>query len=180
MTEETTSVRRRRREAVLDPLADHVLRHGLDGANLRSLARAAGTSDRMLLYYFEDKADLLRAVLEHVADRLERDLGATAPGPPRTPEALLAEVWAAARAPALRPYLDLFVELAAKAGREGGVYRDVAGRVADRFQTWLVARLVVEEGARADACAFRLLATLDGLVLLQAAGRGPPPEERGS
>jgi AcrR family transcriptional regulator len=40
---------------LLDRLADYVLAHGLTASSLRPLARAAGTSDRMLLYYFADK-----------------------------------------------------------------------------------------------------------------------------
>ena len=47
-----------RRGELLDRMAAHLLAHGLEGANLRPLARAAGTSDRMLLYYFADKEEL--------------------------------------------------------------------------------------------------------------------------
>ena len=37
-----------RRALLLGKLADHVLAHGLSASSLRPLAKAAGTSDRML------------------------------------------------------------------------------------------------------------------------------------
>lgn len=52
------SVRDTRRQAALERMADHVLAAGLRGASLRPLAQVAGTSDRMLLYYFTNKGEL--------------------------------------------------------------------------------------------------------------------------
>ena len=43
-----------RRAKIVEKLARHVLRAGLGGTGLRRLAAVAGTSDRMLLYYFEN------------------------------------------------------------------------------------------------------------------------------
>ncbi|MEM7525681.1 MAG: TetR family transcriptional regulator, partial [Pseudomonadota bacterium] len=63
-------VRTDKREALLDALADAVLANGLDAASLRPLAKAVGTSDRMLLYYFADKTALLTATFDRVLARL--------------------------------------------------------------------------------------------------------------
>ena len=57
-------------------MADHLLAAGLTGVNLRALAAAAGTSDRMLLYYFTDKDELLAATLACIAARLTAKLDA--------------------------------------------------------------------------------------------------------
>ncbi len=59
-----------KRALILDKLADHVLAHGLSASSLRPLAKAAGTSDRMLIYYFADKSALIAAVLQHIAGRM--------------------------------------------------------------------------------------------------------------
>ena len=56
------------RETLLPRLAEFVLQHGLSNASLRPLAKAAGTSDRMLLYHFKSKEDLLVELLAHLAD----------------------------------------------------------------------------------------------------------------
>ena len=109
------NVRATRRRAALERMADHLLGAGLSGASLRSLAAAAGTSDRMLLYYFETKDELLAATLDHIAARLARLLDEAGSNEAAKPfHALLAEVWAAVRGPALRPYMRLWLELAAR------------------------------------------------------------------
>ncbi len=168
------SVRTDRRQAALERMADHLLREGMTGASLRPLAAAAGTSDRMLLYYFADKDELLTATLEHVTARLAGLLDEAGPGRPPLPfSALLAEVWKAIRAPDLQPYMRLWLELAASAARGQDLHRTIAGRIADGFLTWTAERLYVEQEADRAPQAALLLATVDGLALLDAVGRGP-------
>ncbi len=60
----------KRREEIIELIADHLLAEGLGAATLRPMAEAAGTSDRMLLYYFADKGELLTATLTRVAARM--------------------------------------------------------------------------------------------------------------
>ncbi len=154
-------------------MADHLLRVGLGGASLRPLAAAAGTSDRMLLYYFKDKDDLLAATLEHIAARLARLLDeAGVSAAPRPFRALLAEIWAVVRNPAVQSYMRLWIELAARAARGEEPHRPVAGRIADGFLAWAADRLHVEREADRAPLAALLLATVDGLVLLDAVGLG--------
>ena len=108
--------RARRRDALLDAMADHLLANGLASSSLRTLAEAAGTSDRMLLYYFADRDALLTALLDHVVARMTAMLGAFGNAAERPAGVLLAELWAAARTPAFSPFMLLFIELAAAAG----------------------------------------------------------------
>lgn len=56
-----------RRTELVSAASDYVSAHGLIGLSLRPLAAAIGTSDRMLLYHFDSKDDLVAAVLEHSA-----------------------------------------------------------------------------------------------------------------
>ena len=82
MTGGSDSAADTRRDAIVDRVADYLLAHGLDAATLRPLARAADTSDRMLLYYFPDKQALLAAA----ADRLSQRLIALLAAVPATPQ----------------------------------------------------------------------------------------------
>ena len=82
-----------RRKAVLLRMADHLLATGLRGASLRPLAAAAGTSDRMLLYYFADKDELLAATLAEVAGRMLPLLEAAIDPVPRSSGPLLAATY---------------------------------------------------------------------------------------
>lgn len=159
----------RRREAMLEPMADHLLANGLAASSLRALAEAAGTSDRMLLYYFADRDALLTALLDHVVARMTALLGAFGEAAARPADALLTEIWAAARTDAFRPFMLLFIELAAAAGRGEQPHRGIAARIARGFAGWVAGRLDGDPAGR-ERRAFRLLATLDGLFLLHAAG----------
>lgn len=170
-----TRGREARRDEVLERLADHLLAEGLAGASLRPLAAAAGTSDRMLLYYFTDKDELLAQALGRVAERLAHLLDADLAAPPGAPALpypeLLAQVWTAVRGAALRPYMRLWLDLAARAARGDEPYRAIAGGIADGFLAWAQARLAVEREAEREPLAALLLATVDGAMLLDAAGR---------
>jgi AcrR family transcriptional regulator len=52
-----------RREELAEAATDYALEHGLIGLSLRPLAEALGTSDRMLLYHFHDKDELIATIL---------------------------------------------------------------------------------------------------------------------
>jgi AcrR family transcriptional regulator len=62
-----------RRTELLDKAYDYVLVHGLSELSLRPLASAIGSSPRVLLFLFESKDGLVRALLQR-ASRDELDL----------------------------------------------------------------------------------------------------------
>ncbi|MFC5677315.1 TetR/AcrR family transcriptional regulator [Aeromicrobium endophyticum] len=53
-----------KRQELAEAATDHALEHGLIGLSLRPLAAAIGTSDRMLIYHFGSKDELVDAVLD--------------------------------------------------------------------------------------------------------------------
>jgi AcrR family transcriptional regulator len=63
-----------RREELTEAATDYALEHGLIGLSLRPLATALGTSDRMLLYHFADKDDLVATILRATSERSARGL----------------------------------------------------------------------------------------------------------
>jgi AcrR family transcriptional regulator len=165
-------IRDERREAAIDRMADHVLWEGLAGATLRSLAAAVGTSDRMLLYYFADKDELLTATLDRIATRMIAQLDGAIPlGSPRPFPVLLQQVTDAMASASLQPFMPLWLELAAGAARGLQPHRDVAGEIADGFLTWATVRLQPEGRQEASSLAPLLLASIEGMYLLKAIGR---------
>ena len=58
-----------RRDELAEAATDYALEHGLIGLSLRPLAEAIGTSDRMLLYHFDDKDDLVATILRTTTER---------------------------------------------------------------------------------------------------------------
>lgn len=161
-----------RREALIDRMADHVLSYGLAAATLRPLAAAVGTSDRMLLYYFTDKDELVTAVLDNIAGRLLKDLETAIPiEPPRSYAILLEEVWAVLGSASHRPFLNIWLDLAAGAARGMQPHLKVAGSIADLYLDWVTVRLVPEANDVPSHGAPLLFATIQGMNLLNAIGR---------
>ncbi len=152
----------------LDSLADHMLAHGLGGCSLRALAGAAGTSDRMLLYYYADKDALLAAIFDHVAARMMTFLVAAAPAQPLPHAALRAQIAPTLRDPAVAPFMRLWLELAAAGAAGDDRARSVGAVIGRGFLDWTVAHLAGHD----RAAAARLLAEVEGLVLLDALGLG--------
>ena len=82
-----------RREELAEAATEYALEHGLIGLSLRPLAEALGTSDRMLLYHFEDKDDLVATILRTTSARSAQSLRELAT--PRDLRAAVLELWRA-------------------------------------------------------------------------------------
>jgi AcrR family transcriptional regulator len=158
-----------RRAALLDRLADHMLGHGIAGSSLRPLAKAAQTSDRMLLYYFKDKSEMMTAILTRVAERLVVILDARTTGARLPLEPLQAKLLTILLAEDLWPYMRLWLEIAALAARDDAFYRGIGGLMARGFLAWGAAQL--DSNAEAlERDAARLLIGIEGAMLLKSVG----------
>lgn len=166
------SIRTERRDAAIERMADHLLREGLSGASLRPLAAAAGTSDRMLLYYFANRDELITATLERAAAKMAALLDSEILGDARLPfPELLGAVWSVVRSTKLRPYMRLWLELAAYSGRDQEPHRTIATAIIDGFVRWTSEHLVGDDPTERAQLSALLLATIDGAVFLDAAGK---------
>ncbi|TML55844.1 MAG: TetR family transcriptional regulator [Actinobacteria bacterium] len=92
-----------RREAVRAQAADYVLERGLARLSLRPLAKALGTSPRMLLYDFGTKERLIHEILGEIRNREAAQL--------RADVHTLEDVWRWIAAPEREPFLRLFFEV---------------------------------------------------------------------
>ena len=156
-----------RRAAILDRLADHILAHGLIAASLRPLAKAAGTSDRMLLYYFADKAELISAALETITARTTGLLKVRTSPDPLPYHALLAQLETILDDEELWPYLRVFLEVASRAANGDPLYREIGARIGQGFYAWGMNQL---DSKQPDIEAARLLVMTEGMIYLKAIG----------
>ncbi|MFE1291371.1 TetR/AcrR family transcriptional regulator [Streptomyces sp. NPDC058751] len=105
-----------KRRDLTDRVRAYLVRNGLAGLSLRPLARALGTSDRMLLYYFGTKEAMVAEALALDERRpllLARETLAS-PDSPRDAAGLrrfMEETWRRFGAPDLRPALPLYLEI---------------------------------------------------------------------
>lgn len=158
-----------RRVLILDRLADHVLAHGLIASSLRPLAKAAQTSDRMLLYYFADKAEIVAATLNCVAARMVALMSVHAAPEPLPIEVLLPRITDMLSDAAFWPYMRVWLEIASRAAGGDGFYRATGETIGRGFLAWGGAQIACKEGER-DALAARLLVMIEGTVLLNSIG----------
>jgi AcrR family transcriptional regulator len=100
-----------RREELAQAATDHALEHGLVGLSLRPLAAALGTSDRMLLYHFDGKDDLVATVLRVSNDRSVAEVRAL-PAAADARQAVL-DLWGLVTTPRLSRCQRMYVEAAA-------------------------------------------------------------------
>jgi AcrR family transcriptional regulator len=100
-----------RREELAQAATDYVLEHGLIGLSLRPLAAALGTSDRMLLYHFAGKDDLVATVLRVNNDHAVETIRALPPA--RDVRAAVLQLWKAVTQPAMVGCQRMYVEAAA-------------------------------------------------------------------
>lgn len=157
-------------DEMVDAMADFVLEHGLTAASLRPLAGAAGTSDRMLLYYFADKDALMAAILERVADRMEAMMAAIAESEPMTADDLLAALMPLLLSDLAWPFMRIWIALAS-AGAHGDAHAKRVGQhLGQRFLDWGKARVIADADAMRHKQASRLLVMVEGQVLLKALG----------
>ncbi|VXC41908.1 TetR/AcrR family transcriptional regulator [Sphingomonas sp. AX6] len=162
--------REARHAALLDRLADHVLDHGLAATSLRPLARAAGTSDRMLLYYFTDKDALIAALLSHLADRMRGLLDQSVAAEPLAEAELLVLLRARVLDDAFWPYMRLWLDLAAGAAGGNAQYRQVGEAIGRGFVGWLEPQIAAPDADARRQSTARLLTMIEGMVLLKALG----------
>lgn len=162
-----------RKAALIDRLTDHVLANGLGGASLRPLAAAVGTSDRMLLYYFPDKPALIAAVLQEVAARMTMLLELQRTEQPVTAAALEARMLPLVLDPAVWPFMQLWLEMAALAARGDETCALVGNGIAEGFVVWLESQLDIVDPVQRSSAALQLLMKIEGGVLLKSLGLGP-------
>ena len=146
-----------RRDALVEQATDYVLEHGLIGLSLRPLAAEIGTSDRMLLYHFASKDELVAAVLRASNDRSVAEIATMAPS--AGVRVAVRDLWSAMRSGQLERCQRTYVEAAALGlfGREP--YARVV-REANAVWEAAVATHLTASGVPADR-AVRATALLD-------------------
>lgn len=156
-----------KRTAILDRLADHVLSAGLIASSLRPLAKAAGTSDRMLLYYFADKNEMITATLQHIAARLTVIVAARLAPEPLPHDHLRDRIMPLIADETLWPYMRIWLDVASRAAHGDALMAQIGRMVGVAFLDWITAQLASDDPEH-DAA--RLLVLIEGTIFLRAVG----------
>lgn len=152
-----------KKKKALEAILDHLLSQGLENTGIRALAKSAGTSDRMLIYYFGSKDALIREALDAMSVRTSEGLNLLIGEGQHDADAILAILEGAMAIPEFENAMKLFLEVAARGARGIEPYRTASKATARFWLEWLQSRLkVTKSGPNAD----ELLVTVEGRILL--------------
>jgi len=151
--------------------AAYVLSRGLTGLSLRPLAAALGTSDRMLLYYFASKDELVGEVLRVLSIQLQGMLAAAMPRDRVSVKALVEEANELLARPETYPAIAVCLELLGHAARGEEPYASAARTLLEDWIRWAEGHLEGPARGRRDR-ALAAVACIEGILVLRAVGLG--------
>ncbi len=138
-----------RRQVLAEAATDYVLEHGLLDLSLRPLAAALDTSDRMLLYHFKDKNDLIATVLHVSNDRSVRGIRELRPS--RDVRQAVVDLWGVVSRPDQARCQRLYVEAAALGVLGTEPFATVVGEANEQWLGALADHLVASGMRASDA-----------------------------
>jgi AcrR family transcriptional regulator len=157
----------KRREELLDRAVDYVLEHGLSDLSLRPLAKAAGASPRLLLYYFGSKEALLIEVIRRGRVRQQATMQHLELTASLGPRAITRTLWRHFSEPRWEPLMRLFFEVYALALQDRSRFPGFLESAVDDWLAVLEACATRPGFNRDDARAFAtvLIAGFRGFLL---------------
>jgi len=154
-----------KRAEIIAKLAVHFLSSGLDDTGLRRLAEVAGTSDRMLLYYFENKDELVLCVLDHIGAGLSVEMARRFGQDRKRPAELVEALWGLVKDPFTADQVRLWLDLSSRASRNDPLFQAVAEAVSENWIKEIAALLDVEKSEQRPL-AILIMAAVDGQLFL--------------
>jgi AcrR family transcriptional regulator len=156
-----------KRSALVRRIVHALLTAGVADIPLRELAAAIGTSDRMLLYYFTDKAELVRASLDEVSAQFAERLAGRVPKR-SNPAILIGEVLRLFASKELSRPLMVWADLSARGSRGEEPFHMIARDTVNRWLVWLEDRLDMDANPTRRDIAIAILTVIEGTRLLEA------------
>lgn len=154
------------REEILAAAVETAFDVGLSQITYGRVAKRLGISDRVVVYYFPSKDDLVSNVLVCLGLQLQQNLAAAFVAPQGDHLALLRAAWPLLARPDVDPVFALFFEATglAAAGREP--FHSLVPQLVEAWITWAAEAI---DGTRRQRRteAETAIAVLDGLLLLR-------------
>jgi AcrR family transcriptional regulator len=178
---------RHSKDEMLEGAISLVFEAGLSRLTYGSLARRLRISDRIVVYYFPSKDELIGEVLAAIGARLQSTLGPALASPVADHVEFVRSVWPLLARDETGPVFAVFFEASGLAAAGIEPYRTMAAGLVDGWMAWAEQSIEGDaEHRRVEAAA--AIAMLDGLLLVRQlagaragnlAARGIVGERRG-
>lgn len=159
------------REEILDGALDAAIGDGLSQLTFGRLARRLGVSDRVVVYYFPNKRELIVSVLTLLAERLQAVLARAFTESAADHVELARAAWPVVATSEVDPLFGVYFEAIGLASAGIEPFNGLAGQMFEGWVGWL-SGFFDGDGARRRAQAEATLALLDGLLLLRQLAGG--------
>lgn len=151
-----------RQQDIVQAVAQHLVENGIHNSALRALAKSVGMSDRMLMYYFETKEELIAQALMLIASGLIGSLENALPRGQVSGQQILDALRLMGEDPAAHPGQKLWFEIIGLAMRDDGPYKTTATQILDGWEEWIKDRL----GSKRAHMAPAILAQAEGEMMI--------------
>lgn len=167
------TVNKQRPVELLDAIVGHLTTHGVAGLSLRPLAKAVGSSPRVLLYYFGSKEEMVVKALARLRERQRATYSQMREASFTSPSEVCRAIWRHMSAPDSEPLFRLFFEAYTLALRHPRRFREFLGTAIEDWLEFLAAPLCRKGYGRSEARAFGtiVLAGFRGFMLDYCASR---------
>ena len=161
---------------ILDGALAAAFDDGLSRLTFGRVAKRLGISDRIVVYYFPTKDDLIGEVLIAMGVQLQETLAPTFSSPAADHLELLRAAWPVLARPEADPVFALFFEAGGLAATGREPYRTLVPQLVEAWIAW-ASEFVRGTPARRRTEAEAAIAVLDGLLLLRQLA-GPEAADR--
>ena len=154
------------KEEILEGALVAAFDEGLSQLTFGRLAKRMGISDRVIVYYFPSKDDLVGEVLYAMGTQLQQTLMATFSSPAADHVELLRWAWPILARPEADPVFALFFEASGLAATGREPYASLVPQLVEAWIAW-ASGVIRGTPARRRAEAEVAIAMFDGLLLLR-------------
>jgi len=143
---------------LLDAIVDHLVEHGVSELSLRPLAKAVGSSPRVLLYYFGSKEDLVLKALVRLRERQRGTYERMKRANFATPADACRAIWRDMSGPKSEGLFRMFFEAYAMALRRPHRFSEFLSSAIEDWLGFLAEPLIRQGQSKAEARAYATVA----------------------